>query len=46
MTIPMYLFYEKLLKDLRGMDDALVEIFKILIERIRTLEEDVAELKK
>lgn len=46
MTIPMYLFYEKLMRDLRDMDDNIVQVFKILIERIKTLEEDVEELKK
>ena len=46
MTIPMYLFYENLMKSLKGMDSAIVEIFEILIVRVKTLEEKVEELER
>jgi len=46
MTIPMYLFYEKLMKDLKGMDGAIVECFKILLDRVQILEDKVEELER
>jgi len=46
MTIPMYLFYEKLIKDLKGMDEAVVECFKIILDRVQILEEKVEQLER
>lgn len=46
MTIPAYLMYEQLLRDLKGLDNAIVECFKILLDRVQILEDKVEELER